>query len=623
MRHRNQAVGQYEEPGRPRATNRAHRSIVIGWATALVVVLASTASPSMAAETVPVLWKAGGLSAGTFSAGQAARIASDAEGNVTVVSGPADGSQLRVTSYTAAGQLRWTSSVSPTIGVFQGDWVAAAPGGDTVVVGHNVTSRGSPISMVLVRFFPDGTLRWRIDISRTLPSVARLIVDGQGNSYLAFSSVVDGQDMQIHKYSVSGALLWSRIYSPGGISNEYASSMALSPDGAEVVVTGSIVGGASWITASYDASTGATRWLVSAPVGVAARDVVMDGSRVYVTGQGNIGIEAYLTVVAYDRSSGAQVWRTNTRPATNSSGAAGLRIALAPDGSLVVAGQAGLFLDWYTVAFEATGLVRWAARRDARSDMNEIPVGVFVLPNGTAVVTGPGGPALPGGFVQGVTAGYGPDGTPLWEAFSLLATVWATPLPNGDVCATGGYDALITCWRIQSGANQSPTAAISAAPTSGTAPLTVHLDGSGSSDPDGSIVSLGWAFGDGGTGTGPQLDHAYVAAGSYTATLTVTDDAGASDTATVIISVAGGTTATLTVTRAGTGSGRIRSTDGLINCGTDCSQSYDAGTVVTLTRRATRGSTFAGWSGACSGTASTCTVTMTASKAVTATFTAA
>ena len=78
----------------------------------------------------------------------------------------------------------------------------------------------------------------------------------------------------------------------------------------------------------------------------------------------------------------------------------------------------------------------------------------------------------------------------------------------------------------------------------------------------------------------------------------------------------------LTVTRAGTGSGVVRSTDGLIVCGADCSETYPEGTTVTLTAQPGKGSTFTSWSGACSGTATTCQVTMDAARAVTATFTA-
>ena len=58
-----------------------------------------------------------------------------------------------------------------------------------------------------------------------------------------------------------------------------------------------------------------------------------------------------------------------------------------------------------------------------------------------------------------------------------------------------------------------------------------------------------------------------------------------------------------------------------INCGSDCSESYASGTNVTLTASAATGSTFAGWSGACSGTAG-CAVAMTAARSVTATFSA-
>ena len=76
---------------------------------------------------------------------------------------------------------------------------------------------------------------------------------------------------------------------------------------------------------------------------------------------------------------------------------------------------------------------------------------------------------------------------------------------------------------------------------------------------------------------------------------------------------------TLSVTEAGTGSGSVTSSPSGITCPSTCSASFASGTGVTLTAKASTGSTFAGWSGACSGTG-TCSVTMTAAKAVTATF---
>ena len=75
---------------------------------------------------------------------------------------------------------------------------------------------------------------------------------------------------------------------------------------------------------------------------------------------------------------------------------------------------------------------------------------------------------------------------------------------------------------------------------------------------------------------------------------------------------------TLTVTKAGTGSGTV--TGDQVNCGSDCTGTYVHGTAVTLTATPATGSTFAGWSGDCTGTG-TCTVTMNAAKSVTATFT--
>lgn len=77
----------------------------------------------------------------------------------------------------------------------------------------------------------------------------------------------------------------------------------------------------------------------------------------------------------------------------------------------------------------------------------------------------------------------------------------------------------------------------------------------------------------------------------------------------------------LTVTKAGTGTGTVTSNPTGINCGATCSATFTSGTNVVLTAAGVAGtSAFANWGGACTGTTTTCTVAMTAAKAVTATF---
>lgn len=539
---------------------------------AVVLILIGTGAVLLAAN-LPVLWTAGGLDAGTTGAGQSAKMAVDAMGNVAIVSGPALNSQdLAVTSYTQDGTFRWRSTVTPNIGRFLGDWIAASPEGDFVAVGHNITSTGNPISITLVRYSSDGTLLWRRDIAGTSPSVGRLLVDAAGSAYLAFNSVGDGQDIRLQKYDASGILQWSQVISTGTFANDVATSAALSPNGADVVLTGNIVGGATWIVAAFNAVTGARRWLVVSPEGLTTRDVVVDASRVFVTGQsftgaGTPALRYWLTVVAYDRATGARLWRRDLKPA-DAADAAGLRMALAPDGGVIATGQTNRgFLDWYTVALEPTGALRWEAVRDGGLNTDEIPAAVFTLADGTTVVTGKGGPNLPGGFIPGVTVGYGPDGTLLWQAFARMATVWGNALPNGNVCATGGYDALITCWRPVATGNQPPTAVMSATPTSGPGPLTVTFDGSASSDADGTIVAWSWAFGDGQFSVGARTAHMYSGPATYTASLTVTDNGGASNTTTTTIAVTGATPqapAALTAAASGRKSIALRWTNGTI-----------------------------------------------------------
>jgi uncharacterized repeat protein (TIGR02543 family) len=103
---------------------------------------------------------------------------------------------------------------------------------------------------------------------------------------------------------------------------------------------------------------------------------------------------------------------------------------------------------------------------------------------------------------------------------------------------------------------------------------------------------------------------------------------GTGPTCTVTMDVARTVTATFTaavqLTVEVSGNGNVSNALGAINCGNGaivCSASLAVGTTVTLIATPATGATFAGWTGACGGTGTTCTVSMTASRSVTATFT--
>jgi glucose/arabinose dehydrogenase len=136
----------------------------------------------------------------------------------------------------------------------------------------------------------------------------------------------------------------------------------------------------------------------------------------------------------------------------------------------------------------------------------------------------------------------GPNGLPDLAKIRTFVSGAAQPVdvqigPGGDLFYVdlGG-----TIRRIRYfSANQPPTAVINAEPTSGPAPLTVAFDGTASSDPDGDPITYAWdldadgAFDD---STSATTSHTYQAAGTYTPRLQVTDDSGATATASVTIS---------------------------------------------------------------------------------------
>lgn len=144
----------------------------------------------------------------------------------------------------------------------------------------------------------------------------------------------------------------------------------------------------------------------------------------------------------------------------------------------------------------------------------------------------------------------GPNGAPNPASIENFAVDAAGPVdlqiaPNGELFYADLDSGTIRRIQYTSAANRPPTAAIVANPISGGAPLTVAFNGSGSSDPDaGDLLTFAWDLDGNGAfdnGTGAQASFVYGQAGSYSASLRVTDSKGASDDASVAINVGGNT----------------------------------------------------------------------------------
>jgi phospholipase C len=177
----------------------------------------------------------------------------------------------------------------------------------------------------------------------------------------------------------------------------------------------------------------------------------------------------------------------------------------------------------------------------------------------------------------------------------------------------------ITISTGSSGGTSAPTGTITANPTSiakgassvvtvtVTNATKVTLNGS-----NGSLRTLG--------PTGGSVSVAPTSTTTYTATAT---GAGGTTTAAVTITVGSGSGSSgstqLTVASAGTGGGNVTSSPSGINCPGTCTASFSKGAVVVLTATPENSTTFAGWSGLCTGLG-TCKLTMSASTTVTSTF---
>jgi outer membrane protein assembly factor BamB len=236
-----------------------------------------------------------------------------------------------------------------------------------------------------------------------LPIVAALGVSPDGAKVFVTggTEVPTGADYATVAYDAStGTQLWATRYNGPGISHsdDSASALGVSNDGSKVFVTGGSTGstGADYATVAYDASTGAQLWATrySAGDSASALGVSNDGSKVFVTGfsDGGSGSVDYATV-AYAASTGARLWaRRYNGPRGGDDYARALGVSADGSKVFVTGGSRGSTSsnDYATLAYDATtGTKLWVKRYNGPANRNDVGYALGVGPHGAKVfVTG-------------------------------------------------------------------------------------------------------------------------------------------------------------------------------------------------------------------------------------------
>ena len=359
-----------------------------------------------------------------------AAIAVSPDGSTVFVTGSSATAHAETTDYAtvaydaATGARLWTARYGGPAGDSFSAAIAVSPDGSAVfVTGESATTSGGIAYATVAYDAATGARLWAARYAGSaatgVSSADSVVVSPDGSTVFVTGSAATTTGVSgyatIAYAAATGATRWVARYNGPLNKGGFARSVAVSPDGSTVFVTGSTAVKVSstghfpvaysYATLAYAAATGARLWAARyyGPLGggpdTLATSVVVspDGSTVFVTGASAASARAALTAyatVAYDTGTGARLWAARySGPARQSSAQ---QVVVSPDGSEVfVTGSAvkvfrhlGQY-QYATVAYDAaTGSTRWRQLYPDRA-RGSAGVGIAVSPDGSKVfVTG-------------------------------------------------------------------------------------------------------------------------------------------------------------------------------------------------------------------------------------------